>query len=100
MPKNGEYYQTLAFIWVMRALLLVAAVAVAVLSFFANPINWKLYVNFTAWDHAWAWISNVAIALVCGALWWWGQRSLANLIRNKRPRDRSADSSGAHSKFR
>jgi len=64
----------------MRAVTLVVVLLAGFFVLFVNPINWKLYSQFTTWDYIWAWSSNGATLLLALALWWWVQRLLTRKI--------------------
>jgi hypothetical protein len=68
----------------VRAISFLGTVAATVFVLFVNPINWKLYAEFTRWDWIWLGASDVAIVLAFGFGWWIGQRKLTRLIDRKK----------------
>ncbi|HWA86821.1 MAG TPA: hypothetical protein VG710_11405 [Opitutus sp.] len=48
-----------------------------------NPINSKLYSQFTTQDWVWLRIANIGTLLLALALWWFVQRFLARKIDEK-----------------
>ena len=67
----------------VRIVSFLCAVVGAIFALFVNPINWRLYADFTMSDWIWLWISNIAIVALIGVAWWFGHRRLVHLIDGK-----------------
>ena len=71
-------------IWGMRVVTLAISLWATFFVIFVNPINWKLYSQYTTKDWVWSWILNISTLLLLLSLWWCVQRFLTRKIDKKK----------------